>query len=94
MENKNLNTITSRMKGWQLETFKSLTKIKLMKVFLYLKKPFRKKLITNLFSLNPYRLNEILKLHLTFLFSCKNKKIEKIIHKQQKAKLSRVKNKI
>ena len=35
---KNLSIIVSRMKGWQLETFKSLMIIKLKMEFLFLKK--------------------------------------------------------
>ena len=75
---ENLKIILGRMQGWQLETFKESYKFKKDNgISLFKKKPKRKKIIKNLFSLNPYHLNGILMLHLKVLFLVKKGKLKK-----------------
>ena len=74
---KNLSIIVSRMKGWQLETFKESYDYKIKNGVSIFKKIKLKKIIYNLFSLNLNRLNETLKLHLKVVFLAKIKKLKR-----------------
>ena len=56
MEKKNLEIIISRMKGWQLNTFKESYDNKIKEGISLFKKNLLEKKTINLFSLNPCHL--------------------------------------
>ena len=76
-KSKNLEEITKRMKGWQLETFKESYKHKLNNgISLYKKNLLEKNKIINLSSLTPCHLNGILKPDLKVLFLVKIRRLK------------------
>ena len=85
---ENLRKIKSRMQGWQLNTFEESYKYKINQgISLFKKKTFRE-LIYKSFFIESISLRWYFNASLDILTSCRNKKIEIIIHTQQNAKLS------